>query len=84
MMNTDIVWFHTLPNRPPVPFAQAHDLKAYRRMLGISQTEMAEMIGCCRQSISYWESQSKPIRLRFGVPNAMAKALGLCLKPPTE
>jgi transcriptional regulator with XRE-family HTH domain len=59
-------------------------IKATRRALSMSQSDMAERIGCSRHAVSYWETQQAPMvfrRLRWGVPAQMLEVLGLTILP---
>lgn len=60
------------------------ELKAARRKAGISQTAMAELIGCSRHSVSYWETKPQEMdhnALKWGVPALMLEVLGIEVLP---
>lgn len=55
-------------------------LKALRRARGLSQTQMGEMVGICRQSVSYWERKKRDFvtrEVRFGALRRMLEILDI-------
>ena len=57
---------------------QGARLAAYRRAAGLSQTELAELIGEAQQNVAYWEQSEKPPR--SDVLLKMAKILGVSVE----
>jgi len=57
---------------------QGARLAAYRRAAGLSQKELAELVGEPQQNISYWEQSDKPPR--SDVLPRLAKVLGVSVE----
>jgi len=57
---------------------QGARLAAYRRAAGLSQKELAELIGEPQQNISYWEQSDKPPR--SDILDRLAKVLGVSVE----
>lgn len=65
------------PISKPRP-TQAARLAALRHAAGLSQAELARVLGVHQSTVAYWETSSKPPR--SDVLPAMAKALGVKLE----
>lgn len=81
-MSVSPVFFVPRFGGPPNPHISGADLKAVRRAKGISQTEMAERVGCSRYTMSYWETKAAPFCVRYGFPRRMLAELGISIEPP--
>jgi transcriptional regulator with XRE-family HTH domain len=63
------------------------ELKAARKLSGLSQTKMGERIGFSRHAISYWENQARPIsgwKAQHGLLRAYLHVLGLTVLRPSN
>lgn len=54
-----------MPRKKPIPidYPSGKELRGIRTVLGITQSELAYMLGVDQKSISYWET-GRPIRSR--------------------
>lgn len=52
-----------------------------RKSAGYTQTDLADLIGCGRHAVSYWETKPE-LSLRWGVPNRIAVQLGIPIPQP--
>ena len=52
------------------------ELQTLRRALGLSQSRMAEKVGCSRNAVSYWECKRGEIDTRWGFPARILEVLG--------
>ncbi len=57
---------------------QGARLAAFRQNAGLSQTELARLIGESQQNIAFWEQSDKPPRSDILIP--MAKTLGVTIE----
>ena len=60
------------------------ELKAIRRRAGLSQTEIAKLVGCSRHTVSYHETKRRPFRpneYRWGFLEGMLRVLGVQVLP---
>lgn len=63
------------------------EMKAERRALKFSQSEMAELISCSRHAVSYWETKQKQLTwrdVRSEVPAKMLKVLQIRVSSPFD
>lgn len=60
------------------------ELRAYRRAVGINQTEMGRLAGISRHAVSYWECKEGFLRLYWSTPARMLEVLGVRVLPRKE
>lgn len=63
-------------------FTTPQALRDARKAAGLTQTQLAELVGCGRHAVSYWETKAGPIRATHnGVPRWIVDALGIAALP---
>lgn len=65
------------------PPTKGAELQTLRLKAGHSQATLAQLIGCTRNAVSYWEMQAviTKSQLRYGVPMLIGKVLGFEYAP---
>ena len=56
------------------------ELKAARRAFGLNQSQMSEIVGCSRNTVSNWENKAS-VNVRRGNSCRMLRVLGLTVLP---